>query len=389
MTSSINLTSILITDSVGVCLLLVLMFTKGWYMPTRKKESHLLFLLMAASLFNCIADAFTSICDGTPGTSYRIALMIGNTYLYLFNLLVGIGIIYLVVSHIDKQVPKLQVCFFALVSAIEIILLMINFFTPVVFSLDENNVYSREGLYIIFIIVGLLLIFYGYAFYFISKIRNPSLGYFPAWQFLMPILLAVAVQMNVYGISLQPVSFAIAFAGLVTCLQNECIYIDKLTGVNNRYELEIIRKRLIHKKPEKIAALMLDLNGFKQINDDFSHEEGDNALVAFANILVNVMKGEGRVIRFAGDEFVILIRRFKGDSIEPYKERISKAVDEYNDTSGKPYKLSCAIGGSTFDYHGEELSGLLYTIDHLMYKDKNVYYSNHNKRHNRQSDQPR
>ena len=120
MASSINLTSILITDSVGVCLLLVLMFTKGWYMPTRKKESHLLFLLMAASLFNCIADAFTSICDGTPGTGYRVALMIGNTYLYLFNLLVGIGIIYLVVSHIDKQVPKLQVYFFAVISAIEI-----------------------------------------------------------------------------------------------------------------------------------------------------------------------------------------------------------------------------------------------------------------------------
>ena len=101
------------------------------------------------------------------------------------------------------------------------------------------------------------------------------------------------------------------------------------------------------------------------------------------------MRNEGRVIRFAGDECVILIRRFKGESIEPYKEKILKAVDEYNETSGKPYKLSCAIGGSTFDYHGEELSELLYTIDHLMYKDKNIYYSKHNRRHNRQSDQPR
>ena len=388
MTSSINLTAILITDCVGICLLLVLMFTKGWYMPTRKKESKLLFLLMLAALFNCVADAFASIFDGTPGIAFRAILMIGNSYLYLFNLIVGIGIIYLIVSHINKQIPKLQVYFFAVISAVEILLLAANFFTPLVFSLDENNVYARESLYIIFIIAGFLLIFYGYIFYFVSKIRNPSLGYFPAWQFLMPILLAVVVQMKVYGISLQPVSFAIAFAGLVTCLQNESIYIDKLTGVNNRYELDMIRKSFLHRRSEKIAALMLDLNGFKQINDNFSHEEGDNALIAFANILVQTIKNEGRVIRFAGDEFVIIMRKFKGDSIEPYKEKIMKAVDSYNETSGKPYKLSCAIGGTVLEYHGQEISDLMSTIDHLMYKDKSVYYKQHNRRHNRQSDKP-
>ena len=386
MPSSINLTAILITDSVGICLLLVLMFTKGWYMPTRKKESRLLFLLMLATLINCAADAFASVFDGTPGLAIKAVLMIGNSYLYLFNLIVGIGIIHLIVSHIGKQIPKLQELFFIVIGTVEILLLAINFFTPLVFSLDDNNVYSRESLYIIFIIAGFLLIFYGYIYYFVSKIKNPSLGYFPAWQFLMPILLAVVVQMKVYGISLQPVSFAIAFAGLVTCLQNESIYIDKLTGVNNRYELDMIRKSFLHRRPEKMAALMLDLNGFKQINDNFSHEEGDKALIAFADILVKTIRNEGRVIRFAGDEFVIIMRKFKGDSIEPYKEKIMKAVDDYNKTSGKPYKLSCAVGGTILEYHGQEISDLMSTIDHLMYKDKNNYYSQHNRRQNRRSD---
>ena len=383
MTSSLNLTAILITDCTGICLLLILMFTKGWFMPTRKNESHLLFALMTAALLNCAADAFTSICDGTPSIVFRAVLMIGNTYLYLFNLLVGIGIIYLIVRHIGRQIPKLQYIFFGIISVIEIGLLVANFFTPLVFSLDENNFYSRESLYIVFIIAGFALILYGYAFYFVSKIRNPALGYFPAWQFLMPILIAVIVQTYVYGISLQPISFAVAFAGLLTCLQNESIYLDKLTGVNNRYELDNIRKRLLHRKPEKIAALMLDLNGFKQINDNFSHDEGDRALIAFADILVNTIRTEGRVIRFAGDEFVVLIRKFKGDSIEPYKEKIQRAVEEYNETSGKPYKLSCAIGGTTFEYHGQDITEIISTIDHLMYTDKNNYYKTHNRRHSR------
>ena len=386
--SAINLTSVIITDSVGALLLFIILITVGWRLPTRKRESRILYALIICCIINCAVDAIASICDGTPGVTIRNISMICNTYLFFFNLIVGIGIVTLVVRHIDKKLPKLQLAFFALVALIEIVLLSINFFVPVVFRLTENNVYERHEYYWLFIAVGAILIVYGCSYYFISKLKNPSLRYFPVWQFLMPILIATVTQAFCYGVSLMPIGFAVAFCGLVICLQNECIYIDKLTGVNNRYELDIIRKRLIHKKPEKIAAFMIDLNGFKQINDNFSHEEGDNALVAFANILVSVMRGEGRVIRFAGDEFVILIRRFKGDSIEPYKEKILKAVDEYNEASGKPYKLSCAIGGSIFDYHGEELSGLLYTIDHLMYKDKNVYYTKHNRRHSRQSDQP-
>ena len=383
MSGSLNLTAILVTDSVGICILLILMFTKGWYMPTRKKESTLLFALMTAALFNCAADAFTSICDGTPGLLYRTVLMIGNTYLFLFNLIVGVGILFLIVKHIDRKMPKLQYVFFAVVGIVEVSLLIINIFTPVIFSLDENNYYSRENLYVIFIIAGLLLIAYGYISYFVSKIRNPSLGYFPACQLLLPILLAVTIQSYIYGISLLPVSFSVAFAGLVTSLQNESIYIDKLTGVNNRYELDKMQKRVLRRKPEKIAALMIDLNGFKQINDNYSHEEGDKALVAFANILANTMRYEGRIIRFAGDEFVIIIRKFKGDSIEPYKEKLIKAIDEYNETSGKPYKLSCAIGGTTFDYVGQDINSILSKIDTLMYTDKNEYYKLHNRRHGR------
>lgn len=384
MTSSINITAVFVSDAVGVSILLILLFTRGWDMPTKKKESNLLFIMMLASLVNCVADALTSYFDGQPGYAFRTVLMVGNTYLYLFNLIVGFGIIYLVVNHIGSKVPKFQNYFFNVVAIVNFVLLIANFFYPLVFSLDEYNRYSRESFYIIFIISGFLLILYGYAFYFIARIKSPSLSYFPAWQFLMPILISTLIQMNAYGISLQPVSFAVSFAGLVTCLQNECIYLDKLTGVNNRYELDHIRKLFMHRKNEKMAALMLDLNGFKQINDEFSHEEGDNALIAFANILVNTIGAEGRVIRFAGDEFVILMRQFKSDSVAPYIEKINKAIDDYNSTSGKSYKLSSSIGGTVFDYHGQELSSILSTIDQMMYEDKKNYYQEHREHDRRQ-----
>ena len=381
MTSSINLTAVFVSDAVGICILLVLLFTRGWDMPTKRKESRLLFIMMLASLTNCVADAFTSYYDGMPGAGYKTILMVGNTYLYLFNLIVGFGIIYLIVDHIGTKAPKAQNYFFLVVALVNVALLIVNLFHPVVFSVNEHNVYSREDYYLIFIGSGFLLVIYGYAFYFIARLRNPLLSYFPVWQFLMPVLLAVVVQMNVYGISLQPVSFAVAFAGLVTCLQNESIYLDKLTGVNNRYELDRIRKQFFIRKTEKMAVFMLDLNGFKEINDNFSHSEGDQALIAFANILVNVIGSEGKVIRFAGDEFVILMRNFRGGGLDDYKEKINKAVTDYNEKSGKPYQLSCAIGGKVFDYNGQEISELIYTIDNLMYEDKKDFYQTHDRRH--------
>ena len=192
--------------------------------------------------------------------------------------------------------------------------------------------------------------------------------------------------MQIYGISLLPISFTVAFSAIAIALQNECIYIDKLTGVYNRYELDKVLKGRIIKRHMRIAALMLDLNDFKSINDNFSHEEGDNALVAFANILAETISAEGIVVRFAGDEFIVLMPKFKGDDISEYRERIHAALDKYNETSGKPYKLSAAIGGRIFDSKQDDMNDLVSQIDSLMYSDKKAFYQEHDRRGRRRQE---
>lgn len=122
---------------------------------------------------------------------------------------------------------------------------------------------------------------------------------------------------------------------------------------------------------------MLDLNGFKKINDNYSHEEGDQALIAFAGILNEVFGSVGTVIRFAGDEFVALVRKGKESDIELYKKKTAEAVERYNENSGKPYKLSAAVGGKVFDFSKEDTQDLVVVIDKMMYKDKDDYYKDH------------
>lgn len=386
MGNAINLQSVFITDLVGIAILVIILAAKGWNLPARKDESRIIVSLLLVSILNCIADIYVFYLDGKPGQLYFLILIIGNTYLYLYNLIVGIGIIYLIIKHIDRKARGWHMFFFWFLVITEATLLIINLFTPIVFKINEKNNYVRGPYYLLFVIIGFVLIFYGYAYYLINKLKNPSLRYFPVIGFLTPILLGNAIQMQIYGISLLPISFTVAFAAISIALQNECIYIDKLTGVYNRYELDKFLKNTRFKRNNRIAAIMLDLNDFKSINDNYSHEEGDKALVAFADIIATEIGTDGIVIRFAGDEFIIILPKFRSNDLSEYKSRINRALENYNATSGKPYKLAAAIGGKIFDSRQDDMTDVVSQIDALMYSDKKSYYMLHDRRGRRKED---
>ena len=382
MTPIIDIYAVTVADFVGIAILMVILLSKGWSLPGRKEESHILLRMLIMSVANCIIDQLVASFDGKLGAAfkfYRVILLAGNTYLYLYNTFVGVFLVHMIVKHIDRKTSHKKFIVFWIACLIQVVLLIINIFTPIVFKIDMNNEYKRGELFMFFIATGIVLNVYGFVYYIIAKIRNPGLRYFPVIEFLMPILLGMIGQAFMYGISLLPACFAVSLAGIVIAFQNECIYVDKLTGVYNRFELDRELRRLQKKHKEKIVAYMLDLNGFKKINDNYSHEEGDQALIAFAGILNDVFGSVGTVIRFAGDEFVALVYKGKESDIELYKQKTAEAVEEYNERSGKPYKLSAAVGGRVFDFSKEDTQDLVVVIDKMMYKDKDDYYKDHKK----------
>lgn len=375
----IDIYAVTVADFIGIAILLVILVSRGWSLPGRKEESHILLRMLIMSVINCVVDQLVAYFDGRLGEGsqfYRMVLLIGNTYLYLYNTLVGIFLVHMIVKHIDSKTSHRKFIVFWIACFIQIVLLIVNLFTPIVFNIDMNNEYRRGELFMFFIAAGVVLNVYGFAYYIISKIRNPGLRYFPVIEFLMPILLGMICQTFMYGISLLPACFAVSLAGIVIAFQNECIYVDKLTGIYNRFELDRELKRY-QKRRETIVAYMLDLNGFKKINDNYSHEEGDQALIAFAGILSEVFGSVGTVIRFAGDEFIAIVRKGKESDIALYKQKTMEAVERYNESSGKPYKLSAAVGGRVFDFSKEANQDLVVVIDEMMYKDKDDYYKDH------------
>ncbi len=84
-------------------------------------------------------------------------------------------------------------------------------------------------------------------------------------------------------------------------------------------------------------------------------------------------------MRFAGDEFIIVINTADENTVADYTDAINKAISKYNKKSGKPYTLSVAIGGDIFNIKDSD-DDFLQKIDELMYKNKSEYYSNHERK---------
>ncbi len=123
---------------------------------------------------------------------------------------------------------------------------------------------------------------------------------------------------------------------------------DPLTGVyNRRYFTEVIAQEMSRSKrhDRPIGLLMLDVNRFKQINDQLGHLAGDKVLQEVAMLLHGIVRGEDFVIRYGGDEFLIVLPETNGET-NVVERRILEALERWNATNSNllPFPLSLSIG---------------------------------------------
>jgi len=126
---------------------------------------------------------------------------------------------------------------------------------------------------------------------------------------------------------------------------------DELTGLYNRRGIfsMVTQQYSIAKRIQKTLMLVfIDLDGMKQINDLYGHQEGDNALIDTANILKNTFRETDIIARIGGDEFAVfgMVIEDKGLNIitSRINEKLEKHIGEYAAHSTKPYKLSLSYG---------------------------------------------
>ena len=141
---------------------------------------------------------------------------------------------------------------------------------------------------------------------------------------------------------------------------------DELTVLPNRRALELDFEQI---DSNKGAAIYIDLDYFKQVNDTFGHEAGDQVLTAFSERLLNAVRSTDRCYRIGGDEFVVLAGYFDDDpssrqdsDIEGLVERIRNICDEPFVLPVGTARVGLTIGVAT----AGEAMGLVTNADRAM-----------------------
>ena len=153
---------------------------------------------------------------------------------------------------------------------------------------------------------------------------------------------------------------------------------DPLTGAYNRTFLsEHLEKQLslARRRKAPLALLMLDLDHFKRLNDNYGHQIGDRALLAFVACMNSTIRGADTVVRYGGEEFVVLLPDAKLSDALEVAERVRTAVAALTLDTGREQlagQIRTSIGLAVFPTHGDNEAKLVAAADRALYEAKST-----------------
>ena len=149
---------------------------------------------------------------------------------------------------------------------------------------------------------------------------------------------------------------------------------DPLTNVyNRRYMVEFLENEIARAAREKmfVSVVMMDLDNFKQFNDNHGHKCGDVILQSFANFLVEHTRRADVICRFGGEEFVILMpntpHHIGYERAEMWRQDFSETAIDYD---GMKFSATFSAGVATFPQHGHTGDLILQAADQALYRSK-------------------
>lgn len=149
---------------------------------------------------------------------------------------------------------------------------------------------------------------------------------------------------------------------------------DALTDLYNRFGYLRDGYEMYEKNKgcgKRLLVMFMDMNYLKYINDTFGHSQGDNALVLFAGVLKKCAGKEKIVVRYGGDEFLIIGPVENAEAAEAFKLTLLQELEQLNGREKLPYRVEASIGYILTDPKSDkELDDYVEEADDLMYKEK-------------------
>ena len=338
------------------------------------KFDHALTAFILYFLADCFWAAITD--ELIPKTRFNVVLndfliiilMAATIYCWL-----GFVMAYEQVPHRNRKINRFAVIFPFLVSTVALIL---NYLIAPQVLLDEAL--DTLPAYNVYLVAVPWIYMAAILFYTIRKARDEEsraekrkhlfIGFFP--------LLAIAggVTEMLFFPDIPLYCFSAMILMLLFYIQSIQLRIsmDPLTQLNNRGQLtRYISQRSNFPEGRLTAVIMMDIDGFKSINDQYGHAEGDRALVLISNALkqaVNSHSMPSFLGRYGGDEFILIIHPTTGEEIARLIREIHSEVEQRHGET--PFPLSISVGCDELEGEPDTVQDCIRRADRKLYEVK-------------------
>ncbi len=334
-------------------------------------------VLLYSNALILLFDTGMWLLDGVSGMPGRFLHSFVTTVYYCLNPIICLLWYFYVDYNIFRTMAHLKRVFItmSIPALLAFALSVISNLYGCLFYIDGDNVYHRGPYFLVIGFICFAYIAHTTALILVKRRIIKNRDYIPMLVFALPPVIGGVFQILFYGLSLIWVCTTFSILIIFINIQNNELYKDYLTNLYNRRHLDnYLYVRRQGNDNKLFAGLMIDIDSFKAINDQYGHKSGDQALKHTSEILRKSFRKNDFLARYGGDEFIVFMEiQDKSDLSEAVK-RLNENVAAFNAQKIVPYELSLSVG---YDYYsGNSMVEFLEHIDNLMYLEK--------QKHNRQ-----
>jgi len=361
----------------SIIIAFVLFFSLRSQNYQREQVSRTFSILVWMTIGMLVIESIVLELSGISGSLVNIILIVS---LMLYGFCAPI-IAYLTVFYLEFEIYGIQFSFkkkhimYIIVLLLSIIFNILSIDGHYLFKITNDNIVEIGFLsyYYVFIVFATTVISFVITAKQKKTLDNKDL--LALTSFSLPITFAIVMFVVFDGSNLIWNSFVVSILISYTFVQIKITSKDFLTGLFNKREFEYQLKRIKHSshKNEKIYGMIIDLDDFKQINDEHGHREGDFALVEAGTIFKSSVRAKDFVSRIGGDEFAIIFPAEDTEVANQIINRIHEKLEIFNKNSAYKFDLKISYG---FDFYDEtkfsSVIDFFNHIDSMMYQQKNT-----------------
>lgn len=328
-----------------------------------------------------IFEVLSWIFEGKPGTFNYIMNYLFNYTLFVFSTVVPSFWLSYIHYKVYGDIEKIRkYLWFQFPVFLSFILATINIFYPIIFTISrDTNVFERLPLISINFVIAYVLILLSLYITLKERKRIKTTVLITVVIFVVLPTIASILQFFNFGLIIMYPFIGLSVIVCYLFLETQEVAVDYLTGVYSRSRFDEFVDSKINKNDE-FCVTMLDLDDFKNFNDEYGHNVGDSILIQFAKLVKQEFCEGSLVARYGGDEFVVVCDCLEGNELNKFRNQIREKIKESSDPIFNKVRFSFGYSFRTkenkFNY-----DDLLIKSDKKMYEDKAI-----NKNYKRRKD---